>query len=98
MICQTKVKFVCPSCGGTTLREERAVRVFSYITGIESSTDFEYRPIRDGDVDWENSTWITTECANCHRPLRGTDEDMIKWLKEQGMLVEPAGDGQDAPS
>jgi hypothetical protein len=80
-----KVNFVCPSCGGTRIKEIRQATVVSFITGAHD-TEFEYKPIMDRDVAWDSSEWLSTECAQCGYRLRGTDEDVIKWLKERNML------------
>jgi hypothetical protein len=85
MLEQAKVNFVCPSCGHTKLKEIRQAVVVSYITGV-NDIDFEFKPITDRDVAWDESEWLSTECAGCGYRLRGTDEDMIKWLDERNML------------
>jgi hypothetical protein len=86
---KTKVNFVCPECGHTRIKEIRQAIIATYITGVaESNTEFEYKPITDRDVAWDESEWLSTECAGCGYRLRGTDEEMIKWLNERNMLTE----------
>ena len=82
---KNKINFVCPECGHTRIKEIRQAIVVSFITDARD-TEFEYKPITDRDVDWDSSEWLSTECAQCGYRLRGTDEDIIKWLKERGMI------------
>lgn len=87
MIDRAKVNFVCPSCGHTRLKEIRQAIVVSFITRVaENDIEFEYKPITDRNVAWDESEWLSTECAGCGYRLRGTDEEMIKWMNEKGML------------
>jgi hypothetical protein len=87
VIDRAKVNFVCPSCGHTRLKEIRQAIVVSFITRVaENDIEFEYKPITDRNVAWDESEWLSTECAGCGYRLRGTDEEMIKWMNEKGML------------
>jgi predicted RNA-binding Zn-ribbon protein involved in translation (DUF1610 family) len=83
---KAKVNFVCPNCGSDKLVEIRSAHVKSRIIGANYGVEFDYTPTTDKDIGWDTSEWIRTECADCHYSIPGTDEDVIRWLFERGML------------
>jgi DNA-directed RNA polymerase subunit RPC12/RpoP len=88
-----KINFVCPECGGTLLVTKQRALVY---TPIIDYTVYEDKPPMEiickagiDEIDFVDvEKTFGYECKNCSDFKVKTDTELIKFLKENGMLEE----------